>query len=123
MLGIVTKVLVKLTPIPASTGVYMAAFPTMDAASDVVTDIIAHGTLPAALEMVDNLTIQAVEPVYHAGYPMDAGAVLPRVCEQRLGEHGLALLRELCGTVHAGTRRKRLHCGPYRLVELVRLIA
>ncbi|MGN6033686.1 MAG: FAD-linked oxidase C-terminal domain-containing protein, partial [Thermomicrobiales bacterium] len=41
-----------------------------------VTAIIAHGTLPAALEMVDNLTIQAVEPVYHAGYPMDAGAVL-----------------------------------------------
>lgn len=76
MLGIVTKVLVKLTPIPASTGVYVAAFPTMDAASDAVTAIIAHGTLPAALEMVDNLTIQAVEPVYHAGYPMDAGGVL-----------------------------------------------
>ena len=32
--------------------------------------------MPAALEMMDNLTIQAVEPAYHAGYPMDAGAVL-----------------------------------------------
>ena len=38
--------------------------------------IIAAGIVPAALEMMDNLTIQAVEPAYHAGYPMDAGAVL-----------------------------------------------
>jgi len=98
MLGIVTKVLVKLTPIPASTGVYLAAFPTMDAAADVVTAIISHGTLPAALEMVDNLTIQAVEPVYHAGYPMDAGAVLLIELdgqESEVMETGLSV-EELC---------------------------
>jgi glycolate oxidase len=76
MFGIVTKVLVRLTAIPSATNVMLAAFPSMDSASDAVTEIIAAGNLPAALEMVDNLTIQAVEPVYHAGYPMDAGAVL-----------------------------------------------
>jgi len=76
MLGIVTKVLVRLTVIPSSTSVMLAAFGSMDGASDAVTQIIAAGNLPAALEMMDNLTIQAVEPAYHAGYPMDAGAVL-----------------------------------------------
>lgn len=76
MLGIVTKALVRLTVIPATTSVMLAAFGSMDGASDAVTRIIAAGNLPAALEMMDNLTIQAVEPAYHAGYPMDAGAVL-----------------------------------------------
>ncbi|MBA2277889.1 MAG: FAD-binding protein [Chloroflexia bacterium] len=76
MLGIVTKALVRLTPVPPVTSVMLAAFPEMDAASHAVTSIIGAGILPAALEMMDNLTIQAVEPAYHAGYPMDAGAVL-----------------------------------------------
>jgi glycolate oxidase len=76
MLGIVTKALVRLTPVPPMTAVMMAAFPEMDGAAAAVTAIIARGIVPAALEMVDNLTIQAVEPAYHAGYPMDAGAVL-----------------------------------------------
>ncbi len=76
MLGIVTKALVGLTPVPPATSVMLAAFAEMDAASRAVTSIIGAGILPAALEMMDNLTIQAVEPAYHAGYPMDAGAVL-----------------------------------------------
>ena len=76
MLGIVTKALVRLTPVPPAISVMLAAFADMDAASRAVTAIIGAGILPAALEMMDNLTIQAVEPAYHAGYPMDAGAVL-----------------------------------------------
>ena len=76
MFGIVTKALVRLTPIPAATTVLLAAFDSVDAASHAVTSIIAAGNLPASLEMMDNLTIQAVEPAYHAGYPIDAGAVL-----------------------------------------------
>lgn len=76
MLGIVTKALVRLTPVPEVIQVILAAFPDIESASHAVSEIIASGILPAALEMVDNLTIQAVEPVYHAGYPMDAGAVL-----------------------------------------------
>jgi glycolate oxidase len=76
MFGIVTKALVRLTPNPESTLVQLAAFPDLDSASTAVSRIIAAGILPASLEMMDNLTIQAVEPVYHAGYPMDAGGVL-----------------------------------------------
>ncbi len=76
MLGIVTKALVRLTPVPAATAVMLAAFGDIDSASQAVTRIIGAGILPAALELMDALTIQAVEPAYHAGYPLDAGAVL-----------------------------------------------
>ena len=66
MFGIVTKALVRLTQKQPATRVMLAAFDSMEAASSAVTNVIAAGNLPAALEMVDNLTIQAVEPVYHA---------------------------------------------------------
>ncbi len=76
MLGVVTKALVRLLPVPEAISVQMTAFPTVSDASQAVSEVIKAGILPAALEMMDNLTIQAVEPAYHAGYPMDAGAVL-----------------------------------------------
>ena len=76
MLGIVTKALVRLTPTPEATLVLLAPFADIESASHATSRIIAAGIVPAALEMMDNLTIQAVEPAYHAGYPMDAGAVL-----------------------------------------------
>jgi glycolate oxidase len=76
MLGIVTKALVRLTPTPEATLVLLAPFPDIESASHATSRVIASGVVPAALEMMDNLTIQAVEPAYHAGYPMDAGAVL-----------------------------------------------
>ena len=76
MLGIVTKARVKITPAPEQVSVILAAFPDIEAASQAVTAIISAGIVPAALEMMDALTIQAVEPAFHAGYPMDAGAVL-----------------------------------------------
>src|SRR5215213_4953539 len=74
MLGIVTKALVRLTPSPEATLVLLAPFGDIESASHATSRIIAAGIVPAALEMMDNLTIQAVEPAYHAGYPMDAGA-------------------------------------------------
>ena len=76
MLGIVTKALVRLTVSPEAISVQLAAFPDVESASVAVSRIIGAGIIPAALEMMDNLTIQAVEPAFHAGYPMDAGAVL-----------------------------------------------
>jgi glycolate oxidase len=76
LLGIVTKALVRLTPAPEAVNVMLAAFPDVDSASHAVSRIIGAGIIPAALEMMDALTIEAVEPQYHAGYPMDAGAVL-----------------------------------------------
>jgi glycolate oxidase len=76
MLGIVTKALVRLTVSPEAISVQLAAFPDVESASVAVSRIIGAGIIPAALEMMDHLTIQAVEPAFHAGYPMDAGAVL-----------------------------------------------
>jgi glycolate oxidase len=76
MFGIVTKALVRLTPSPEATSVLLAAFPDVETASHAVSSTIGAGIVPAAMEMMDNLTIQAVEPAFHAGYPMDAGAVL-----------------------------------------------
>jgi glycolate oxidase len=76
LLGIVTKALVRLTPAPEAITVMLAAFPEVETASAAVSRVIGAGILPAALEMMDALTIEAVEPQYHAGYPMDVGAVL-----------------------------------------------
>ncbi len=74
--GIVTKVAVRLLPIPEKIHTVLAAFTSLDAASQTVSDIIAAGIVPAALEMMDRITIDACEPVYHPGYPADAEAVL-----------------------------------------------
>ncbi|CAN5541792.1 FAD-linked oxidase C-terminal domain-containing protein [soil metagenome] len=76
LIGIVTKALVRLTPTPEMVSVQLMDFTDVETASQAVTAIIGAGIVPAALEMMDNLTIQAVEPAFHAGYPMDAGAVL-----------------------------------------------
>ncbi|MBT3996639.1 MAG: FAD-binding protein, partial [Chloroflexi bacterium] len=75
-LGIVTKIAVRLLPKPETIHSMLAAFTTMDAASDTVSEIIAAGMVPAALEMMDRKTIDAVEPFYHPGYPKEAQAVL-----------------------------------------------
>ncbi len=45
-------------------------------AADTVSAIIGEGIIPATLEMMDNLTIKAVEEAYHVGFPLDAAAVL-----------------------------------------------
>ena len=75
-LAIVTKVVVRLMRLPESTRTLLAIFDEVDQASSAVSAIIAHGFVPAALEMLDREIIRAVEPALHVGYPLDAGAVL-----------------------------------------------
>src|SRR5438270_5868071 len=72
----ITKVKVRLLRTPPSVATLLAAFPTIEAASQAVSAVIGHGIVPAALEMMDSVTVGAVEAHYHAGYPTDAGAVL-----------------------------------------------
>ena len=72
----ITKIKVRLLRIPPSVATLLAAFPTIETASHAVSAVIARGIVPAALEMMDNVTVGAVEAHYHAGYPTDAGAVL-----------------------------------------------
>lgn len=75
-LGIVTKVLVKLTPNPPDVRTLLAAFATVEDAAATVSGIIAAGIVPAALEIMDRLMIRAVENWLHAGLPTEAAAVL-----------------------------------------------
>ncbi len=75
-LGVVTEATVKLTPRPEAALTALAAFTTVGAASEAVSAIIAAGIVPAAVEMMDHLAIQAIEAAVHAGYPLDAGAAL-----------------------------------------------
>jgi FAD/FMN-containing dehydrogenase len=75
--AIVTEITLRLLPKPQAVKTLLAAYRTVEACSQTVSDIIAAGIVPAALEFVDNQTIQAVEAsVYRAGYPMDARAAL-----------------------------------------------
>ena len=75
-LAIVTKVAVRLLKQPEAVKTLLAVFEEIDHASAAVSGIIAAGIIPAALEMMDRLCIEAVEPAVHAGYPEGAGAVL-----------------------------------------------
>jgi glycolate oxidase len=74
--GIVTRATLKLTRTPEGYRTLLAVFESVDAASEAVSGIIANGIVPAALEMMDQLIIGAVEAAYHVGLPTDAGAVL-----------------------------------------------
>lgn len=80
-LGLVTKVTVKLTPLPPAVKTFLAIFDSVEKCSSAVSGIIRSGVIPAALEMMDNLMIGAVEASSHAGYPLDAAAVLLVECE------------------------------------------
>ncbi len=75
-LGIVTRVLVKLTDAPPGNRTLLLAFDTIADAAATVSGIIAAGLVPAALEMMDRVTVQNVENFVHAGFPTDATAVL-----------------------------------------------
>ena len=79
LLGIVVEVTVRLLPLPEAVAVVMAGFDTVAAAAGAVSAVIAAGILPAGLEMMDGLAIQAAEDFASAGYPRDAAALL--LCE------------------------------------------
>ncbi len=79
MLGIIVEATVKLLPIPEHTQVVMAAFDSIEQAGAAVAGIIAAGMIPAGLEMMDKTTMHAAEAFVHAGYPLDAAAIL--LCE------------------------------------------
>jgi len=75
-LGIATKVAVTITPDPPAVKTLLLSFSTVTDAANTVSQIIAAGIVPAALEVMDQRITQAVEAYVHAGYPTDAAAVL-----------------------------------------------
>ncbi len=79
LLAVITEVTVKLLPQPHRAQCILAAFNDIAQAGQAVAAIIAAGIIPAGLELMDRLTISAVEPFVAAGYPLDAAAIL--LCE------------------------------------------
>src|SRR3954447_20530906 len=75
-LGIAVRMTVRVLRVPETVRTLLAAFETTDGAGDAVSHVIAAGVLPAALEIMDALTLEAVEAAVAPGYPPGAGAVL-----------------------------------------------
>jgi len=75
-LGIVTRVTLRVVRVPEAVRTLLAGFESVDAAGEAVSRIVAAGVLPAAIEMMDRLTIEAAELAVAPGYPQGAAAVL-----------------------------------------------
>src|SRR5216117_3080386 len=74
--GIATKIVVRILRKPQAVKTVLAVFDRIEQASAAVSAVIARGLVPAAVEMIDQLTIQAVEDAFGCGYPRDAAAAL-----------------------------------------------
>lgn len=88
LLGVVTEVMVKLTPLPDVARVILACFDDVEVAAGAVAKIMAAGVVPAGLEMMDGPALRAAEDFAQAGYPKTAAAIL--LCELDGQEHDVA---------------------------------
>jgi len=99
-LGIVTKAWLRLTTEPEDARVMRAVFDSLDVASEAVSRIIAAGLVPAAMELMDQGILTAVEEAFGFGFPLDAAAILlieidgPRVGLDAQQERIVAICRE-----------------------------
>jgi glycolate oxidase len=75
-LGIATRIALRVVPVPESIRTLVAFFEDTAGAGDAVTEIVAAGIVPGAIEMMDRLSIKAAEQATGAGYRLDAGAAL-----------------------------------------------
>ncbi|HKB37011.1 MAG TPA: FAD-linked oxidase C-terminal domain-containing protein [Gemmataceae bacterium] len=74
--GVVTEITCRITRNPEAYRTLLGVFETADDATNTISDLIGAGIVPAALEMLDQLILKAVEDAFHFGFPLDAGAVL-----------------------------------------------
>ena len=75
-LGVATRITLRVVPVPAAVRTLLAFFEGTEPAGRVVSDIVAEGLTPSAIEMMDRLAIAASEDATGAGYRRDAGAAL-----------------------------------------------
>ena len=75
-IGIVTRAWVKLVPMPQAARTMLAIFDDFDKAAQCVSEVIAAGIIPAALEMLDDVFLPCIEAAYKFGFPLDAAAIL-----------------------------------------------
>jgi glycolate oxidase len=111
-LGIATKITVRLTRLPEAVQTLLAAFDSIESAGEAVSEIIGAGVVPAAIEMMDALSIEAAEAAVHCGYPAGASAVLLVELDGPAAEveAELATVRSLCES--AGSREIRAADDP-----------
>lgn len=106
-LGIATKITVRLTRLPETVQTLLAAFDSIESGGAAVSAIIAAGVVPAAIEMMDALAIEAAEAAVACGYPAGAGAVLIVELDGPEPEvaHQFAEVERLCREAGAGEIR------------------
>ena len=105
-LGIATKVVLRIVHRPESVQTLLAAFDSTNAAGTAVSGIIAAGVLPAAVEMMDRLAIQAAEAAVHAHYPDCGGLLLVELDGSEAEVASLMVrVREICSAAGASELR------------------
>jgi glycolate oxidase len=105
-LGVTTKVMLRIVKRPEVIQTLLAAFDSTNTAGAAVSDIIGSGILPAAIEMMDNLAIQAAEASVHAGYPNCGGLLLVELDGPAAEVEALmAQVKEQCEKHHASEIR------------------
>ncbi len=102
-MGLVTRATLRLMREPEGVRTLLAVFESVDDACEAVSSIIAAGIIPAALELMDQLIVAAVEAAFHVGFPTDAGAVLIVELDGPIAELDpqAAVVIELCGAARA----------------------
>ena len=111
-LAIVTEITVRLLRRPEAVRTLVADFASAEQAGDAVSGIIAAGIIPAAVEMLDSLAIEACEQAVHAGYSLDTAAALVVELDGPRAEvdEGFAMVEEICRS--AGTTKIRIADDP-----------
>lgn len=101
--GIVTKATLRLVRQPEAWKTLLGVFESVDDATATVSGIIGAGIIPAALEMMDQLIVEAVEAAFHFGFPTDAGAVLIVELDGLTAglDQQVQQVAEICRTHHA----------------------
>lgn len=98
-LGVITEVTLKLLPLPKFHLTALAVFPRLQDAAEAVSEIMSSGLLPASIELMDQITVQCVEDLLHAGLPTDAEALLLLACDgnyEQIVSSELAAASQIC---------------------------
>ncbi len=96
--GIATKICVRLCPLPSGAKTMLCVFDDIDGASKAVSDVISSGIVPAALEMMDRTATATIEEFAHAGFPVDAAAILIVEADgpDDVADEVVAAVRDVC---------------------------
>jgi glycolate oxidase len=107
LLGVVTEVTLRLLPKPEAAQAVLLGFATVASAAQCVADVIAHGIIPAGMEMMDRPAIHAAEDFLQAGYPLDVDALLIVEVDgpQEECRHLIGLITDIAARNHASTLR------------------